>query len=103
MAHRFPTLAFIERAGNDDTEAFTASPHAAHLERRARELAESFWSETVWFTGLVSEAAYLRVRDALHRERVALGDVVTVLSAPVPIVLSSAGDEIDVASAAGAA
>ena len=85
---QYPTLALIERALDDGAGAFTGSPHAARLERRARELAGEFWGDSVWLTGLVSEAAFNRVRDALEWERIALGRASTVLTDPVPLAVA---------------
>ena len=91
MSRQYPMLAFIERGVDDGAAAFTTSPHAARLEQRARDLVEAFWSDTVWLTGLVSEAAFHRVQDALQRERVALDDGVMVPSAPVPFAIRPTG------------
>ena len=64
----------------------------ARLEQQAPDLIEAFWSDTVWLTGLVSEAALHRVQDALRREWVAPGDALMVPSAPVPFVIRPTGD-----------
>ena len=84
--HRFPTLVTIERASGDAAGAFSASAHAARLEQRAQDLVDALWSDTVWVTGLVSETALRRVRDALEREKIALERAMTVLSPPLPFV-----------------
>ncbi len=71
MPH-FPTLALIDRALGNPSHPFGSSLAAAALEREARILADDYWSDTVWATGIVSETALLRVRDELERRRAAL-------------------------------
>jgi hypothetical protein len=58
---RYPTLVFIERALGPAARALTTAPDARALEVRARELVAEHWSDSVWTTGIVSEAAFRRV------------------------------------------
>jgi hypothetical protein len=58
-ARSYPTLAFVEQAMSAPG-ALTARPDAAGLEIRARALTGAYWSDLVWVTGVVPEAA-LRV------------------------------------------
>ena len=67
--HAYPTLAFIDRALGDAGPRFADLAIAPVLERRARDLAEEYWSDTVWLTGAVSEAAFDSVWHALELER----------------------------------
>ena len=57
----YPTLAFIERALGHAARVLTAATDAAALERRARALVADHWSDAVWTTGVVPEAAFRRV------------------------------------------
>src|SRR5262245_121555 len=59
--HPYPTLAFIERALAAPAGVLSGAPDADRLERRARALAAEYWSDTVWLTGVVPEAAFRRV------------------------------------------
>lgn len=69
---RYPTLAHIDRTLGDEGPRFAACVDAARLERMARDLADEYWGETVWLTGLVPPAAFRRVCAALERERLAI-------------------------------
>ena len=57
----YPTLAFIERALGDAGPVLTTAPNASALESRARALVSELWSDSVWTTGIVPEAAFRRV------------------------------------------
>jgi hypothetical protein len=57
----YPTLAFIERALGHAGRVLTTAPNAAALELRARALVADHWSDSVWTTGVVPEAAFRRV------------------------------------------
>ena len=67
----YPVLTLIDRALGPAGPAFAMAADAARLERRAQELADAYWGETVWLTGRVPEAALRVVRDLLDRERTA--------------------------------
>ena len=54
---QYPMLTLIDRARGDARPTFAQDPDARRLERRARELVEEFWSDTIWVTGIVSAAA----------------------------------------------
>jgi hypothetical protein len=63
----FPVLTMIDhRNGQEhDGPRLSARPDAGALERRARALAEAYWSEHVWLTGQVSDAEFRAVYAAL--------------------------------------
>ena len=67
----FPILAFIDRALGPAGPGFATMADAVRLERRAREVTDAYWGETVWLTGRVSEPALRVVCDLLERERTA--------------------------------
>jgi len=54
----YPTLAFIERALGHAMPVLTTAADASALEIRARELVVERWSDSVWTTGVVPEAAF---------------------------------------------
>lgn len=90
----YPTLAFIDQALGAHGPGFSNDPDAAHLERRARQLSDEYWSETVWLTGLVPAAAMEAVRAALERDRLTRNRTVILLvspteSAPVMMIAAS--------------
>jgi hypothetical protein len=64
-----PTLTLIDRARGDGSPTFAQDPEARRLERRARQLVEEFWSDTVWVTGIVSSAAFRLVCTELDAAR----------------------------------
>lgn len=66
---RYPTLELIDRALSSYRRGFADSPDAARLELRARQLVDEYWSETVWLTGRIPEAAFRAVCSTLERER----------------------------------
>jgi hypothetical protein len=66
-------LATIDCALGPDHEPFAASPCTAALEQQARTLADQQWSEMVWLTGMVDQARFIAVCDALERHRSAPG------------------------------
>ncbi len=63
----FPMLTMIDRLNRAGPEGSRLAdrPDADRLELRARALAETYWSEHVWLTGQVSEAAFRAVYDGL--------------------------------------
>ncbi len=88
---QYPTLALIDHALGNPLHPFGESPDAPVLEHEARILAADYWSDTVWVTGIVAEAALHRVRDELERRRTALAvarrervDVKLVVVGPDP-------------------
>lgn len=68
----FPTLAVIDEARGAGVAPFGSDPHAARLERRARELVAEYWSDSVWFTGLVPGTSFATVCAALEQERASI-------------------------------
>ena len=44
---QYPMLTLIDRARGDATLTFSQDADARRLERRARELLEEFWSDTI--------------------------------------------------------
>src|SRR5215207_9937677 len=80
LGEPYPTLAFIERAIGGAGSVLTGSPHAPALEARARELTRECWSDSVWTTGAVSEAAFRRVLSELAPDLLR----VWVAAEPVP-------------------
>lgn len=68
----YPTLQAIDLARDPGQTAFATDSDAALLEQRARQLIDQHWSELVWHTGLVDQARFDAVCDALERERQAL-------------------------------
>lgn len=66
---RYPTLEMIDRALSTYHRGFANSPDAARLEHRARQLVDEYWSETVWLTGRIPEAAVRAVCSTLEQER----------------------------------
>jgi hypothetical protein len=70
----FPILAFIDQSLNSGHSQFADTPYAPQLEQYARVLTEQYWSDSVWTTGLISEAALCHICDALERERRLLAD-----------------------------
>lgn len=80
--YRYPTLALIDQACGGVDPRFRDDPNAAHLEQRARELADTYWCDRVWLTGVIPSPVFQVVCDALERER--LDHPVTVLVATVP-------------------
>lgn len=93
--HRYPTLEFIDRALGTYSRGFAESPNATLMEQRARQLADEYWSEMVWLTGRVPEAAFRAVCSALQQEQVTEPRVVTLIVAeaptaqPVPVWIAS--------------
>ena len=79
----YPTLARIDGARDSNTVPFASDPQAARLEDRARELADAYWSDSVWLTGLVPATAFRKVCDALERERLAENRLVVLPVEPV--------------------
>jgi hypothetical protein len=79
----YPTLALIDGARGAEHPRLTEHPHAAQLEQRARQLADAYWSETVWLTGHVSAAAFRAVCEGLAQEQWIEPDTVTLIVAPV--------------------
>lgn len=77
MEPRFPTLDLIDRALADPARALGRAANAAELERRARELADAYWSERVWLTGSISGPAFDRVVADLQTRRIAPLEVAT--------------------------
>lgn len=63
-----PTLAMLDRTRGEIERRFAEQPNAPHLERVARALADEYWSETAWLTGVVPDAAFRTVCAALERE-----------------------------------
>jgi hypothetical protein len=65
-----PVLTMIDaRNGAGQTSpALRERPDALALELRARALAEAYWSEHVWLTGRLSDAAFRAVYEALLAE-----------------------------------
>jgi hypothetical protein len=85
----FPTLAAIDSARDPGLDRFATDPHAALLERRARELTDRYWSEMVWLTGLIDQARFDAVCAALDRERdVRLANVDVLIEPTMPRVRS---------------
>ncbi len=65
----YPMLATLDCTRGPDHEPFAASPCAAALEDQARYLVDQKWSEMVWLTGMVDQARFSAVCDALERQR----------------------------------
>ena len=57
----YPTLAFIERGLGVADGALTLAPDPERMEVQARSLTREYWSDAVWTTGVVPEAAFRRV------------------------------------------
>jgi hypothetical protein len=70
----------------------TEHPQAKQLEQRARQLADAYWSETVWLTGQVPAAAFRAVCSVLEQESLIEPEAVTLIVAPVKS--GAGGDEI---------
>lgn len=70
MDRPYPTLELIDRALADPARALAAAANAPALERRARALADAYWSERVWLTGLIPGPAFDRVAAELLALRV---------------------------------
>jgi hypothetical protein len=68
-----PTLELIDRALNGARPKFADAVNAVQLERRACELTDQYWSESVWFTGHVPSASFHLVCEALECERLSVG------------------------------
>jgi hypothetical protein len=83
MDRHYPTLDLIDRALMDPERALTTASNADALERRARALADAYWSEWVWLTGVVSGPALERVAAELQALRIA------PQAAPVPSSIES--------------
>jgi hypothetical protein len=66
----FPVLTMFDHliSTGPDGVKLADRPDAARLELHARVLAETYWSEHVWLTGQVSEAAFRAVYEALLAE-----------------------------------
>ena len=79
---QYPTLTLIDRARGDATPTFAQDADAWRLERRARELVEEFWSDTIWVTGTVSAAAFRLVCAELEAARTLLGRAEPTLAPP---------------------
>ncbi|HEV2106966.1 MAG TPA: hypothetical protein VGR16_01740 [Thermomicrobiales bacterium] len=90
----YPTLAVIDRACDGPDPRFREDPNAAHLERHARELADEYWCDHVWLTGVVPSAVFQAVRSALERERLEMNRPITLLFAT-----ETAGSALDIVAA----
>lgn len=86
----YRTLALIDRACGDQDWRFADQPNAAHLERVARALADEYWSETAWLTGVVPDAAFRTVCAALERACPATELAIQLIFAADASVLSPA-------------
>ncbi len=53
-----PTLHAIDQVRGDGARPFGSDPDAAALERRALEIIDQTWSETVWLTGCIDRARF---------------------------------------------
>jgi hypothetical protein len=71
MERNYPTLNLIDRAVNNPDLAFATAANADMLERRARALADAYWSDLVWLTGAISKEALDRVTTELQALRIA--------------------------------
>ena len=67
----YPTLSLIDRALMDPERSLATAANADTLERRARALADAYWSEWVWLTGAISGPALERVAIELQALRIA--------------------------------
>ena len=67
----FPVLTMIDHRNGQvhDGPRLSTRPDAGALERRARALAEAYWSEHVWLTGQLSDAEFRAVYEALMADR----------------------------------
>jgi hypothetical protein len=83
----YPTLAFIERALGHTGPVLTTAPNASSLEPRALALVSDYWSDSVWRTGVVPEAAYRRVLAELAPDVL----LVWVNAGPLPDVVEPRG------------
>src|SRR5215218_9842926 len=83
----YPTLAFIERALGHAGPVLTRAPNASALEPRARALVSDHWSDSVWTTGIVPEAAFRRVLAELAPDVL----LAWVDSGPLPDVVEMRG------------
>jgi len=61
LGQPYPTLTFIERTLGTAAGTLTTAADAGRLEARARELTTEYWSDAVWTTGMVPDAAFRRV------------------------------------------
>jgi hypothetical protein len=75
----YPTLALLDRALGPAGPAFATDPMASYLEPIARQIADEYWSDAVWTTGAVPEAALHRVVEMLTRYQRALQSVTPVV------------------------
>lgn len=82
----YPTLALIDEARSPEHPRLTKHPHAAQLEQRARQLADEYWSETVWLTGRVPDVAFQAVCAGLEQDQAIEPEAVTLIVAPVMTV-----------------
>jgi hypothetical protein len=71
MDRSYPTLNLIDRALMDPEQSLFTAANADVLERRARALADAYWSERVWLTGVISGPALERVAAELQALRIA--------------------------------
>lgn len=67
-----PLISRIDHARGRGARAFAADPHAATLETFAHRLTDRYWSETVWRSGLISQAALDTVVRHLEQLRLTL-------------------------------
>jgi hypothetical protein len=79
----FPTLRFIDRALGDTVLPFSGAPNALDLEALAREVTAAYWTDLVWQTGMVSEAALRLVVDELELHRRTAPAIVEMAPAPL--------------------
>jgi hypothetical protein len=77
----YPTLAMIDTARGPEALPFASDLHAGELETRARALADEYWSEGVWLTGLIAPSQLLAVTDRLEQFRAELRSRVRVFVA----------------------
>jgi hypothetical protein len=77
--HSYPTLSLLDRALGADHRRFAADRDAISLERRARQLVDDYWGDSVWLTGRGDTAAFSTVCEALERERSARDSAVVVV------------------------
>ena len=93
---QFPTLALIDRARGDGERRFADQPNAAYLEHLARAVADAYWSESVWLTGIVPAAGFQAVCIALDAACLAATPTVQLVFADavhvVDLTLTSALD-----------
>jgi len=84
MERHYPTLDLIDRALMDRERALATAANAAVLERRARALADAYWSERVWLTGNISGPSLDKVVVELLALRIArMGPPISSPTEPV--------------------